>query len=260
MGIFSRIKQGVSSKANAALDKAIDPAKEVDMMIMELEEGRKKALVELVTYKATAKQMEQDVEAQRQRAALWETRAMTAVKAGDDEAAKIALREKRSCEAEMKKIHADQQEAQGYAISLNRSRKEFETKLAMLKMRKGTLATQISAARAANGDVFGNDNSVWDKFAAAESKIDDEAIASEIDAAMRGEDAAVTGKLDAGIAALGLTAGDVDATGADPLASLKAKMAEAKAEKAARSLPPSSPPSGSNPGAEPGDAGKKDPA
>jgi phage shock protein A len=46
MGIFSKIKQGISSKANAALDKAIDPEKEVEMAILELEDGRKKALAE----------------------------------------------------------------------------------------------------------------------------------------------------------------------------------------------------------------------
>ena len=44
MGIFSRIKTGISSKANAALDKAIDPEKEIDMAILDLEEGRKEAI------------------------------------------------------------------------------------------------------------------------------------------------------------------------------------------------------------------------
>jgi phage shock protein A len=46
MGIFGKIKNTISSKANAALDKAIDPAKELDMAILELEDGRKKALAE----------------------------------------------------------------------------------------------------------------------------------------------------------------------------------------------------------------------
>jgi len=36
MGIFSRIKQGVSARANAAVDKAMDPAKELEMAILEL--------------------------------------------------------------------------------------------------------------------------------------------------------------------------------------------------------------------------------
>ena len=69
MGIFSRIKNGISSKANSALDKAIDPEKELEMAILELEEGRKKALQELVTYKATAKTLDNDIEKYRTKAA-----------------------------------------------------------------------------------------------------------------------------------------------------------------------------------------------
>src|ERR1043165_1536731 len=104
MGIFSRIKNGISSKANAALDKAIDPEKELDMAILELEEGRKKALQELITYKATAKQLDNDIEKYKTKAAEWEKREMRAVRAGDDEAAKIALKEKKAAETELAKI------------------------------------------------------------------------------------------------------------------------------------------------------------
>ena len=129
MGIFSKIKGGIASKANAAIDKAIDPAKELDMAILELEEGRKKALQELVSYKATAKTLENDVVKYKAKAAEWEKRAMLAVKAGDDDAAKIALREKKAAETEAAKIDRDKHEAASYAIQLNKSRKEFETKL-----------------------------------------------------------------------------------------------------------------------------------
>ena len=223
MGIFSRIKNGISSKANAALDKAIDPEKELDMAILELEEGRKKALAELVTYKATAKQLENDIEKHRNKAAEWERRAMMAVKAGDDEAARVALREKKLAEQEAAKIERDKHEAASYAIQLNKSRKEFETKLQMLKLRKGTLATQIAAARSAGGDAFGNDSSVWDKFKAAEDRIDQEAIETEVDAAMRGEDAEAQ-ILDAKLAALPAGPDGPE----DPLAKLKEKMAADK--------------------------------
>jgi len=230
MGIFGRIKQGVASRANAAIDKAIDPGKELDMAILELEDGRKKALAELVSYKATAKQLDGDIERQRGKAAEWERRAMLAVKAGDDEAAKHALREKKSAEAEAARIERDKHEATGYAIQLNKSRKEFETKLQMLKMRKGTLATQLAVARSAGGDAFGNDSSVWDRFAAAEDRIDAESIASEVDAAMRGEEEESRSALDARLAAAAGPAGlaatpETD----DALARLKDKMAEQKA-------------------------------
>jgi len=221
MGIFSKIKGGISSKANAAIDKAIDPAKELDMAILELEEGRKKAMAELLSYKTTAKQLDQDLEKYRAKATEWEKRAMAALRAGDEGLAREALKEKKAAETEAAKIERDKHEAASYAIQLNKSRKEFETKLQVLKLRKGTLATQIAAARSAGGDAFGNDSSVWDKFQRAEERIDAEAIESEVDAAMRGEEA--DAKLfDAKLAALpGAEAPDGPE---DALSKLKAKM------------------------------------
>src|SRR4030095_14642400 len=123
--------------------------------MVELEAGRKKAMAELVSYKATAKQLDNDIEKHKAKAAEWERRAMLAVKAGDDEAAKVALREKKAVEAEAARIERDKHEAASYAIQLNKSRKEFETKLQMLTMRKGTLATQTAAARSAWGGACG---------------------------------------------------------------------------------------------------------
>jgi phage shock protein A len=229
MGIFSRIKGGIENK----LDKATDPEKQLDLMILELEEGRKKAMAELLAYKTTAKQLDQDIDKYKARAAEWEKRAMTAVKAGDDDAAKQALREKKNTEAELAKIIHDKHEAASYAIQLNKSRKEFETKLQMLKLRKGTLATQIAAARSGGGDAFGNDSSVWDKFQRAEDRIDQEAIETEVDAAMRGEEAET--QIDRKLAALSPEAPD------DALAQLKAKMLAEKQAKQ-QALPAAKPP------------------
>jgi phage shock protein A len=254
MGIFSKIKNGISSKANAALDKAIDPEKEIDMAILELEEQRKKALQELISYKATAKQMQQEIEKYEAKAAEWEKRAMTAVRAGDDEAAKLALKEKKNALVEVEKIKRDRDEAASYAIQLNKSRKQFEVKLQVLKLRKGTLATQIASARSANGDVFGNDSSVWDKFKEAEERIDAEAIETEVDAAMRGEEAAGA-EFDAKlIAATGGNAAMLNAGGADTEAQLAAIKAKVEADRAAKQKALAAP---KEPPADPGDDTKK---
>jgi phage shock protein A len=233
MGIFSRIKTGISNKANAAIDKAVSPERELEIAIAELEDGRKKALAELLSYKTTAKQLDTDVAKYKAKATEWERRAMVAIKAGDDEAAKLALREKKTAELEAAKIERDKHEAASYAIQLNKSRKEFDTKLQLLKMRKGTLATHIAAARSPGGDAFGNDTSVWDRFQAAEDRIDSEAIATEVDAAMRGEEAAEASAFDLKLAAAAGSAGLLGVPEApdDALAKLKDKMAEQKAAK-----------------------------
>lgn len=225
MGIFNRIKTNIKSRINSA----IDPEKELDIIILELEEQHKAALRELVAYKTAAKQMEQDLNRQQEKADAWEKRAMAAVKAGDDELAKKALKEQKLALAEVEKIRNDRDEAAGYAIQLNKSRKTAEAKLRILKLKKSSMAAQLAAARSGNTNPFGQDDEVWERFARAEEMIDEDAISAEVDAALEGQD--VDGgplpesELEAKI--LGAAAGGPD----DELSKLKKKMAEDKAKK-----------------------------
>ena len=221
MGIFGRMKRAVKSKANAAIDKAIDPAKELDMAILELEEQQKQAIKDLISYKASAKAMEKDMAALEEKAKLWEQRAMSAVKKGDDELAKQCLKERKQALTDYAKVKADRDEAAGYAIELNRSRKRVDTQLQVLKLKKGTMATQIAAARSGTGNAFGFSNEVFERMEKAEEKIDNDAIQAEVDAAMDGED--IGSSLDAKLLAAGadpVGGGSAD----DELARLKAKV------------------------------------
>lgn len=237
MGIFSRMKDAVKSKASAAIEKASDPEKELDLAIQELDDIRTKALQELVSYKTTAKQMEQEIERQEAKATEWEQRAMAAVKAGNDELARTALREHKSCRAEVERIKRDRDEATGYAVQLNNSRKEAETKLRMLKMRKGTLATQLKAAR--TGSALGFDNQLFDKLDEAEARIDQESIEAEVAVSLQdelgGSDRMSADDFDKKLLAAGADPSMVKSASADdPLAALKAKM---QAEKDRKKLP-----------------------
>lgn len=221
MGIFGRMKRAVKSKANAAIDKAIDPAKEIDMAILELEEQQKQAIKDLISYRASAKAMEKDMEALEAKAKLWEQRAMTAVKKGDDELARQCLKERKQALIDHAKVKADRDEAAGYAIELNRSRKRVDTQLQVLKLKKGTMATQIAAARSGTGNAFGFSNEVFERMDKAEEKIDSEAIQAEVDAAMEGEELGTS--LDAKLLAAGadpLAGGSAD----EELARLKARV------------------------------------
>jgi phage shock protein A len=240
MGLFSRMKDGIKSRANAAIDKAMDPEKEIELAIAELEAQRKKALEELVSYKANAKLMERDAEKHEAKAAEWEKRAMLAIKAGDDDIAREALRQKKAAQAEAEKVRKDRDEAASYAIQLNKSRKVFESKLQMLKLRKGTLATQIAAARSGGSDAFGGDPAVWERFQRAEERIDAQSVESEVDAMLRGEeaDADFDRKLSAAAGgAAALSAGEAQVTSDDALQRLKDQMAKDREAKARGALP-----------------------
>lgn len=224
MGFFTRIKDAVSSKANAALDKAIDPAKELDLKIQELEAAHKVALQELVSYRASMKTMEQEIAKLTERATKHEQRAVAAVKAGDDELARRCLKEVKETRAELERVTRDRDEVAGHAVQLNRSRKELEPKLQMLKLRKGTLATQLAAARSGSGDPLGLDSEPFDRLAAAEEKIDGDAAMLEAEQALEGgaAPAELEGRL--------LTA-EASHGGEDALAELKAKMERERVKK-----------------------------
>ncbi len=216
------MRGAVSSKANAALDKAIDPAKELDIIILDMESQYRKAMKDLIGYKADAKVMETQAEEQLKRANAWEKRAMLAIKQGDDEAAKECLQRKRKCELEMANIKRDQAEAASYAAELNASRKKLDAKLRMLKLKKGTLANQIAAARG-HGSGFPDGNELFEKLEEAERQIDAELFEQEAAAELNGE-AEANMALEAAL----LKAGQQDTGGVpgeeDPLAALKEKM------------------------------------
>ena len=228
MGIFGRMKRAVKSKANAAIDKAIDPQKEIDMAILELEEQQTAARKELLGYKTSAKQMEKDIAALEEKAAQWEQRAMTAVRKGDDDLARECLKEHKQCLAQAASVKRDRDEAAGYAIELNRSRKKVETQLQILKLKRGTMATQIAAARSGTGNAFGFGNEAFERLDKAEAQIDQDAIEAEVTAALEGD--ALDADFDAKLLRAGADPGG--SVGADAeLEKLKAKIAEDRERK-----------------------------
>ncbi|HWM87607.1 MAG TPA: PspA/IM30 family protein [Kofleriaceae bacterium] len=233
MSIFGRMKRAVKSKANAAIDKAIDPAKEIEMAILELETQQKSALRDLLSYKATAKVMEKDIAALEEKVPLWEKRAMAAVRKGDDALARECLREQKTSAAELERLRRDRDEANGYAVELNRSRKQIETKLQMLKLKKGTMATQIAAARSGTGNAFGFSDSPFDRMNVAEEKIESDAIAAEVASELDDEGGSRSGTSEAAFDAALIAAGadPAEAAGDDALSQLKAKMAAEKSQK-----------------------------
>ncbi len=217
MGIFRRVKGAIKTKANAVVDKAVDPARELEMVILELDEQRKKAIAELLSYKATSKQLEQDLERYQRKIAEWEKRAMLAVQQGNDELAKQALREKQRCVQELERIQRDRNEAAGYAVELNKSRKEAEVKLRMLKLKKGTMATQLRAARS-GGNAFGHSDELWDKLERAEERIEVASAGAEVEAALESSGIS-SADFDRQLAAAG-----GDEVEDDALTALKSKM------------------------------------
>ena len=94
MSIFDRIQRIAKANINWLLDKAEPAEQELESRIKELEEtileGRESAAVYGATFKRLAREIEQLTEQETE----FTTRAETALKAGDEAAARAALTEK----------------------------------------------------------------------------------------------------------------------------------------------------------------------
>lgn len=113
MGIFTRVRDIVSSNINAALDKAEDPEKLVKHMIREMEDTLVELKAACAGAMAAAKKSRRDAESAHAQANHWSERAELAVERGRESLAREALRVKRQYldEAEAIEREADQLEA-----------------------------------------------------------------------------------------------------------------------------------------------------
>ncbi|MBC7171851.1 MAG: PspA/IM30 family protein [Polyangiaceae bacterium] len=177
MGIFGRLTNVIKSNLNALVDQAEDPEKLIGQTVLDMEAELKKARRELVTTLGTAKRLEKKAVELGEEAAGWEEKAVLALRSGDEELAREALRRKTRTlkEAENVRAQAAQQASAGDAMKDTIER--VERKIDDLKARKGTLAAQVRRAREAPPEVAGVSSSrfgseTFDELERMTSRID----------------------------------------------------------------------------------------
>ena len=150
MGILDRISRLVSSNVNAVIDKMSDPGKEIEQLIIEMEQQLRNARKEVQTALAQEKRQRARAEALAKSSREWEERAERAVRAGDDSLAKEALARKAQIDAEGQEATHGLAEAQGYAEKLTSSLKQLEQRIGEVKLRKETLKAKARASKGQN--------------------------------------------------------------------------------------------------------------
>ena len=95
MGIFTRVRDIISSNLNSMLDKAEDPEKLVRLMIREMEDTLVEIKASCAQAIATKKRVQRQLEETLNRAKEWGDKAQLAVDKGREDLAREALLEKR---------------------------------------------------------------------------------------------------------------------------------------------------------------------
>ncbi len=193
MGIFDRMGKVISSNVNALLDKAEDPRKNIDLVVDEMKDqlrAGKKELIEAMAAEKTLRKKVDELDAEAQK---WDKRAELALRAGDEALAREALVQKKRVVAERDKAEALRGEQRAAALNMKAELERMEAKQKEIEARKGTIAAQVTQARAGGGaEGLGAKpgGGAFEEFRRMEAQIDghemEVSAAREVEDALRG--------------------------------------------------------------------------
>lgn len=155
MGIFDRMNRVLKSNLNGMVDAAEDPGKLIDQTVIDMEAELKRARQDLVTQLGTAKRLEKKSIEQDEEVQGWENKAVLALKSGDEDLAREALKMKHKAKQTKDTLKRQADGAATAASNLQTTLETVEQKIEDLKARKVTLAAQVRRARDTTGNVGG---------------------------------------------------------------------------------------------------------
>jgi phage shock protein A len=155
MGILSRINTVIKSNLNSAIDRMTDPAKEIELLIVDMEKNAKQAKEEVISVAASAKRTAMRCDKLKGEVETWQRRAEQAVRAGDDELAREALRERQQKGEELTLAERNLGEQEVYVDQLKQSLKALEARVKEVKAKKETLKERARAAKEGRSSLEG---------------------------------------------------------------------------------------------------------
>ncbi len=176
MGVFARLAQLIKANLNDLIDRAEDPEKMLEQVIIEMNAQLVNARKQVALAITDEKHLQKQVEQETAQAAEWERRAMLAVRQGDDALARDALQRKKH-HSELVKQYEEQWQKQKNAVDqLKTALRMLNDKIEEAKRNKNLLKARIARAQAQNNiqqTMHGlKDNSAFDQFERLKQKVD----------------------------------------------------------------------------------------
>ncbi len=233
MGLFSRLGTLIRSNINEIINKAEDPEKMLNQVLVDMKsqlvEAKKQVAVAIADEKRLKKQYQQEAA----KSSEWERKAMLAIKAGDDNLAKAALARKTEHD-EVSETLRQQWEAQKQSVEqLKGALRSLDAKIEEAKRKRNILVSRQKRAEAQRtiNETLSNINSTsaFDTFERMSDRVTQ--IEAEAEATAEISGALPEASLESQFKALEASTG-VD----DQLSQLKNKMALQAAEQERKAL------------------------
>lgn len=236
MGIFERLKTVISSNINDLINKAENPEKMLNQLVVDMNEQMIESKKAVAMAIADEKKLEREAGENKALAADWEKKAAMAVRAGRDDLAKEALLRKQEYDGYAKQL-TTQWEAQKVSVEkLKESLRQLQNKIDEASRKKNILVARAKRAEAQEkinqtmSSISGN-KSAFDTFDRMSKKVDE--IEARADANKELEDMSSGASLEKQFEAL-----ESSGAGADVmLEEFKRKMLADDAGAAPKALP-----------------------
>ncbi len=147
MGVFTRVRDIISSNINAMLDKAEDPEKMVKQIIREMEDTLIEVKANCAAAMATKKKVKREMEAILDHAKTWDAKAQLAIDKGREDLAREALVEKRRFVERGEALEDEFEQAKQLVASCQSDIMQLEDKLSAARDKQRVLVQRHKNAR-----------------------------------------------------------------------------------------------------------------
>ncbi len=147
MGVFTRVRDIISSNINAMLDKAEDPEKMVKLMIREMEDTLVEIKASCAQAMASRKKVERKLDEFEDHAKAWGDKAELAVSKGREDLAREALVEKRRITERCDALHEEAAQLEDIVVKYQGDIAQLEEKLSVARDKQRVLVQRHKHAQ-----------------------------------------------------------------------------------------------------------------
>jgi phage shock protein A len=174
MGIFSRIADIFKANINDTLDRAEDPEKMIKLMVVEMQEALTKSTSALAQAMGNEKRLERQYQQLQSSSEDMQSKAMTALKAGNESLAKTALVKKSQVDTQLTQYKQMYESASATTAQMRAQVDKLKAKLDEARMKESTLIARSQQAKAQTQiakSLGGFDDNAFAKFDKFEQKV-----------------------------------------------------------------------------------------